>query len=327
MVYKGGLQMKVIDFYGKRYLFFGISILIILCGLIGYIVNGVSLDIQFEGGTLMKFVMQDGNFDTDKIQAEIRKELGKSITAQKLQTYNPSNENEKLNVLSLRVSKQDALTGDEINKVIQILKNDFGLKEGADMQIQNVAPFIGREMLEKGILAAVIASVLIVFYVWWRFSVMSGLSAAIFANVALIHDALVMLSFYLIFRFPLNESFLAALLTILGYSINDTIIIYDRIRENSKFIKKTAYGQLINTSIVQTLSRTINTTVTTLICIITILVFASANNISSLKEFTLPLTVGLVSGTYSTIFIASPLWAMWQEHKLNKVAKAKASKA
>ncbi|RCX13823.1 protein translocase subunit secF [Anaerobacterium chartisolvens] len=317
----------MVDLFSKRRYFFVLSIILVLSGIIGLMVKGVKLDIQFQGGTLMQIFMSDDSYNTEDIQAAISKAIGKSVTAQKMQTYNAEDSSSKINLLQLRVAKDSTLTGEEINQVVELLKKDFNVSEDAQMQIQSVEPFMGKEMLQKGILAAIIASVLIVLYVWWRFSVMSGLSAAIFANLALIHDAFIMFSVYVVFGLPLNESFLAAVLTILGFSINDTIVVYDRIRENTKAMRNMPYSQLVNTSVIQTISRTINTTVTVMICVITLYVFAFVNNIDSIKDFSFPLMIGLLSGTYSTIFIASPLWAVWQEARLKRRVAAKAAKS
>ncbi|MCX8130226.1 MAG: protein translocase subunit SecF [Clostridia bacterium] len=315
----------MIDFYSKRKYFFVFSILLMLSGLAGILINGLQLDIQFQGGTLLQIEMSDEKYETADIETTLGKAIGKKFTAQKMQTYNPDDAKKKINMLQLRLSKEDTLTGEQMNQVVDILKKDYKVKQDAQMQIQSVAPFIGEEMLRKGVLAAVIASILIVIYVWWRFSVISGLSAAVFANLALLHDGLVMFAVYTIFKLPLNESFLAAVLTILGFSINDTIVIYDRIRENTKMLRKLPYSQLVNTSVTQTMARSINTTVTVMISVVTLYIFASINNIQSVKEFSFPLIVGLLSGTYSTIFIASPLWAMWQEAKVKKRAAGKAA--
>jgi preprotein translocase subunit SecF len=315
----------MIDLFGKRHYFFALSIVLILAGIIGFIINGVVLDIQFEGGTLMQIEMNDNQFDTAKVENLINSAIGKKVTAQKMQTYNVKDASDKIDILALKASKSDTLTGEEINKVNELLKKEFNVKTDAHLQILSVAPFMGAEMLRKGLLAALIASVLIVIYVWWRFSVMSGLSAALFANLALLHDAAIMFAVYTIFRLPLNESFVAAVLTILGYSINDTIVIYDRIRENTGILRKVPVSELVNRSVIQTMARSINTTVTVIICVVTLVIFASVNNITSIKEFTMPLLVGLISGTYSTIFIASPLWAMWQQYKAKRKAAAKAA--
>jgi len=136
-----------------------------------------------------------------------------------------------------------------------------------------------------------------------------------------------MFAVYTIFRIPVNESFIAAVLTILGYSLNDTIVIYDRIRENAKIIGSKDIENLVNTSVVQTMSRTIYTTISTLICVIVIYIFAAVNNIQSLKEFSFPLIFGLVSGTYSTVFIASPLWMLWRNARMKQVLRKKPSRA
>jgi len=270
--------------------------------------------------------MADENFDTTKIESVIGSTINKKVVAQKLQTYNAKDVNDKIDLLMLKVSSENTLTDTEFNKVVEVLRSEFNVKPDAEMDVQSVQPFIGKEMMQNGLKAALIASVLIILYVWWRFSAMSGLSAAIMAIIALLHDALIMFSVYTIFRVPINESFVAAILTILGYSMNDTIIVYDRIRENSNLLRKSDVFELVNRSVLQTLTRSINTLLTTVICVLSVFVFASINNIASLKEFTLPLIVGLISGGYSSIFIAGPLWAMWKKSQAVKKIAGKSSK-
>jgi preprotein translocase subunit SecF len=306
------------DLMGKRKYFFALSLLIIIAGIAGFLINGLELDIQFQGGTIIKIEMADENFDADTIGTELSGSLGKIITAQKSKTFNPENPVDMIDMLVLKVSSEETLTSDELGTVYEILENKFAVDPNAQKDERIVAPFIGKELMSKGVQAVLIASVLIILYVWWRFSVMSGLPAALAAIIALLHDALVMFSVYSLFRIPLNEAFVAAVLTILGYSMNDTIIIYDRIRENSGLVKKASTKELVNKSVLQSLSRSVNTLITTLVCVLTVFIFASINNISSLKEFTLPLLIGLISGTYSSIFIASPLWMMWKDYKLKR---------
>lgn len=307
----------MIDIMNKRYYFFAVSIIVILAGFIGFLVNGLQLDIQFQGGTIVKVQMSDDSFDTALIENTVENAINKKVTAQKLQTYSARDENGKIDLLELKVSSEDTLSDTELNKVFDVLSSDFNVAKDAEKDVQSVQPFIGREMMRNALLAALIAAVLIILYVWRRFSVISGLSAAIMAVVALIHDVAVMFSLYTIFKIPVNESFVAAVLTILGYSINDTIIIYDRIRENSRFTRKADVFELVNKSVNETLSRSINTLLTTLICVVSVYIFASANNIQSLKNFTLPLMVGLISGGYSSIFILSltSLYTLLSLHK------------
>ena len=135
------------------------------------------------------------------------------------------------------------------------------------------------------------------------------------AIVSLLHDVLMVLATFIIFRIPINDAFIAVSLTIIGYSINDTIVIYDRIRENSRLSKKIDYPELVNSSINQTLSRSINTCLCTFVSIFIVYIFASIYSIESIKNFALPMMVGIFTGGYSTICIAGPLWAMWQVRK------------
>ncbi|HOJ09026.1 MAG TPA: protein translocase subunit SecF [Clostridiales bacterium] len=318
----------MIDLMGKKKIFFAISIFVILAGVVGLIVNGgLNYDIQFQGGTIIQVEMSDDNFDANNIGSVVSDMLNKKVSSQKLKTYNPKNEAESINILMLKVPSDHTLSDTEINNIVDLLRKDYNVNPEAEIQMQSVQPSIAAEIKQKGITAILVSSALIIVYIWWRFSNISGLPAAITAVIALMHDALVMLSAYAIFKIPLNESFIAAVLTILGYSLNDTIIIYDRIRENSGKLRKLPVNELVNTSITQTMGRTINTSVTTLIAIVIVYIFASANNIQSIKEFSFPLIIGIISGTYSSIFIASPLWMMWKERQSKAKIVAKQAKA
>ncbi len=320
----------MIDFVGKWRIFFAISLLMVLVGLVGFIVNGVKLDIQFEGGTEVVIEMNDDKFATADAEELAQELLGKEAKAFKLKTYNPEKTDDNIFLLKLQISRsQGVLTGEEQDKLLKALIDDerFSVKEGSTPSIRNIQPSIGEELRNKSILAVVISSILIILYIWVRFRAMSGLSAGVTAVIALLHDAAAMFAVYTVFKIPINEQFIAAVLTILGYSVNDTIIIYDRIRENLGTMKKSSLPELVNKSISQTLSRSINTSVTLIICVIVTYVFAAAYNITSIKEFTFPLIVGLISGTYSSLFIASQIWVMWSEHKAKKKAALKAAKA
>jgi preprotein translocase subunit SecF len=167
------------------------------------------------------------------------------------------------------------------------------------------------EIITKAFLSVVLAAVLMLVYITIRFELFSGIAAV----TALIHDVLIMTAVVCIARVQINSSYIAACLTIVGYSINDTIVLFDRIRENNKqfSIKTMTRADVADISIRQTLSRTINTSVTTLVTILALYVFG----VASIREFALPLIVGLISGTYSSIFIASPVWValMQKKHK------------
>ncbi len=318
----------MVDLIGKRNWFFGLSIILIVCGIIGYFVHGgFNLDIQFEGGSIVTIYMQDNKFDTNKIESELTKEINKKVTAQKSERNDPkTGKTDYMLVLNV-ASKDQTLSDDETSNVIKLVSKDYKVVKDSQPEIRNVAPFIGKELRNNALLAAFFASILIILYVWWRFRIMSGLSAGVMGVLALLHDALIMMSVYTVFNIPLNESFIAAVLTILGYSMNDTIIIYDRIRENSSQLRRVPIAELVNKSILQTLNRSINTVLTVLMSIITVYAFARYYGIVSVTEFTFPLLVGIASGCYSSIFIASPLWVMWKEHKAKKLTAGKPAKA
>lgn len=308
----------MIDLMGKKYYLFALSGLIMLAGIIGYFTNGIQLDIQFQGGTRMQIEMPDNTFSTERAEEIVLNTINKTATVQKSSTFNAENEKDKLDLMVLNIASQSTLNDEERESVLEAMKKEFNIKEDAQVTVNSVAPFIGDEIKTKSIYAIFWSSIIIILYVWWRFRAIHGLSAGVFAVVALIHDVLVMFVVYLLFKIPLNDSFVAAVLTIIGYSMNDTIIIYDRIRENSKILRKVPVAELVNRSVVQSLARSINTSITTLLCIVTLYLFATYYNIQSVKDFTLPLTIGIISGVYSTIFIASPLYLLWQERGVRK---------
>ncbi len=318
-------RAAMFDIIGKRKWFFAISITIMVIGIIGYFVfDGFKLDIQFQGGTIFEIEMQDDNFDEERAEEIVRETLGKIATGMKSRALSAGNSGEDIHLLTLNIA--DPLTSEEQDKLMEALRKEFNISDDAQMNISNVEPTIGGEQLRKGIQAIFITLFLIICYIAVRFRVMHGWSSGLIAVVALLHDVMVMLIVYIIFRIPLNDSFVAGILTILGYSLNDTVIIYDRIRENTKLMHKVSYKELVNTSIVQTLSRTLNTTAITLMSVIVLFVFSVYYGIESITEFAFPLMMGIISGTYSSICICGPLWVMWRELQQRKLAK-KASKA
>ena len=159
---------------------------------------------------------------------------------------------------------------------------------------------MGKEIRKKALLSSLIAALFMLIYISWRFE----LKFAIAAILALAQDVLITLSIYAIFKIPINSAFIAAILTILGYSINDTIVIFDRIREEMKLNPKTNAEDIINISIKKSLTRTINTSLTTLIAVVLLYIFG----VEDVQILALPLIFGIISGTYSSLFIASPLW-------------------
>jgi preprotein translocase subunit SecF len=318
----------MVDLMGKKNYFFALSILIFIVGIVGIFVNGIQMDIQFQGGTIMQIEMPDDTFSTDRAEDIVMETIGKKANVMKSSTYNAENEAENINLMVLNIASSETLKDVERQSVLKALRTEFNIPEDSNVTVNSVEPFIGDEIRTNSIYAILVSSILIILYVWIRFRNMQGLSAGVFAVLALLHDIFVMFTVYVLFKIPLNDSFVAAMLTIIGYSINDTVIIYDRVRENMKIYRKMPIRELVNKSVIQTVSRSINTSITTLIAILTLYVFSVIYNIESIKEFTMPLVVGIISGVYSTIFIASPLYMIWQERRIGKkVAPRKPAKA
>jgi len=171
-----------------------------------------------------------------------------------------------------------------------------------------VEPFFGRRFLLNGIKAIALGALAILVYVWFRFRRIGGLSAGLMALLAICMDLYVVYTTFILFKMPIGDTFVAVFLTIIGYSINDTIVIYDRIRENFKLYRKEPIETITNLSITQTLGRTLNTSIAVFISVALVFVISAINGIESIKTFALPMAAGVISGSYSTICLTGPLW-------------------
>lgn len=300
------LKIPDFKFYEKRNLFFAISLVLFLLGVIMIFVNGVNLDIQFKGGSILKYTY-DGDLDREAVAAEASKALGTGVDVQLTADFTGGNRQ-----LVISVAGDEGLTPERQNALLNALKAKFSANNLKVAETFNVDPFYGREFFQKGLLAIVLAVIFIVLYVWIRFKSIHGLSAGIFALVALLHDVLMVFVTFIVFRIPINDAFIAVVLTIIGYSINDTIVIYDRMRENQKLLgKKISLGELINLSQNQSFTRTLNTSLNTFFAMAVVVFVSIAFNLESIRSFALPMMAGIISGCYSTLFIACPLWVMW----------------
>ncbi len=302
----------IISFYENRKIYAMISGLIILLGIVFMFVNGVQVDIQFKGGSILKYNYV-GEVDADRVAETASTAIDRLVTAQ---TTTEVATGEQRIVLNL--SGQRGLDPESQEKLDQALKADFPDAGFTLSESSMVEPFYSTRFLQRSLLALFLAATLIVAYVWWSFRRVNGLVAGVTALIALGHDLLVAFFACVIFKIPLSDSFIAVCLTILGYSINDTIVIYDRIRENSQIDRKAPFSFIVNKSITQSLSRSINTGLSTFLAIGMIYVLAALNGIDSIQAFALPMTIGTISGCYSTICIAGPLWVWWKERQAEK---------
>ena len=303
--------MKIYDIVGKRKIYYGISLAIIALAVVFSLVFGVELDIQFKGGTIVTYSYQ-GELDKTAFEKTVEEAFGGNVSVQESTDVLTGKAN-----VTVTMAEAKGVDAEVMTQLSDTLQQQFPDNQLETVSSNSVPPTIGNEFLTKCLIAVAFAAVLMVIYVAIRFRVVGGWSAGVTAVIALIHDVLVVFSTFIIFRLPIDGNFIAVVLTILGYSLNDTIVIFDRIRENKRLYgSKMEIRQLVNQSISQSLSRTIATSVTTIISMVVVCVVALALNVNSIITFAFPLSVGMLSGTYSSICLTGSLWTQWQEKKL-----------
>lgn len=273
--------MQIIE---KRKIFYIISLIIIIPGIISLFMQGLNLGIDFKGGSLLHYKIDAAVSAPDVRHALTELDMSKGIEVQK--------SGDEFYIRAPELNQQ------QTREVTQKLNDSF--KNVELLGAESVGATIGKEITRNAFLSVLIACALILLYITVRFEFTFGVAAVL----ALLHDVMVVLGVFSIFQWEVNSAFIAAVLTVVGYSINDTIVIFDRIRENLRMKRREDRPTMINRSIMQTLNRSINTVLTTMLPLITLMLFGGA----SIKIFVLVMLIGFTCGTYSSIFIASPLW-------------------
>ena len=288
------LLMNDFSFIDKRNITFIISGLLIVIGLLSLGIQGLNLGVDFTGGSILE-VQYDQPVEASAVESVVR-EHPDMQRAEAVHLGEPDSP-----IIRIRST---AFPDEEEREDLYGDLQQFG--EFEIVQLDSVSPVIGEELFRAGLLALVIAVLAMVLYITLRFEI----RFAVVTIVCLLHDALIMLGLFSLYRLEITSAFIAAILTIIGYSANDTIVVFDRIRENLRYRKKgESLIETIDDSIRQVLMRTLATSVTTFVAVGSIFVFGGQN----LRQFTLALLFGVVIGTYSSIFFASPLWSLWQE--------------
>ncbi len=310
---QGGADYKTpaIRFIPNRKKFYGFSCALIAVVLVFCGVFGVHMDVEFKGGSMVTLAYQ-GEADLNALKSAISDELNQSNLT--LQTGSDISGSQTLTVT---LPGSQTLTTEQLDNLLTTLNEQFPDNAFAQNEVSNVNATIGKEFLLKSVVALVAACVLIMLYVAYRFRRIGGFKAGATAVVALLHDLFVVFGVFVILRIPLNGNFIAAMLTILGYSINDTVVIYDRIRENSALYskKQLSLPELVNLSINQSFSRSLMTTITTCCALGVVCAVSIVYRLDSIYTFAFPLLFGMISGVYSTICIATPLWVDWKQRK------------
>ena len=292
-------MLKIVE---RTKLWFGISLALLAIGAIFLILNkGLNKGVDFSGGTVVRIELGEASKTANK--ADIDEIINKYSTGTPSRTVNDTQIEIQSNVLDNK----------KANDLFREIKQKYSLKDTALVDVNHIDASIGRETTRNAVIALLVAGLFMVIYIRLRFKdVKFGLAAII----ALLHDVLITMSLYAVLRISINASFIAAILTIVGYSINDTIVIFDRIRENSRKLRGKTVAEIADISVNQSLKRSIKTSVTTLLTITAVYIF-----VPSVRDFSLPIIAGIIAGTYSSIFIASPLWVIFNNiGKKKKVA-------
>lgn len=313
-------QMKQINFYGHRKIYYTISACLIALLVICVAVFGVKVDIQFTGGLIATY-SYEGDLDFAAVEQTASEVTGYGVTSDSSESLSSGEKQ-----IALNFSTKDGLSVEMEDALTSTLEETYADNNLQYVSIDSVAANMGTDFLVKCLVAVFAAFILMIVYIAIRFRRIGGWSAGVTGVIALLHDVLMVFAVFVIFRLPVDDNFMAVVLFILGYSINDTIVIFDRIRENERLYGKGKdIVELVNLSINQTLRRTMNTTLSTLIAMGCVCVFAVVFGVSSIISFAFPMVVGLISGFYSSVCLSGTIWAWWRSRD-GKGRKVRAKK-
>ncbi|MFR3821561.1 MULTISPECIES: protein translocase subunit SecD [Hungatella] len=306
---------KTIDFLGKRKIWFAVSLVVIVIGLGGLVINKtqtgdiLNYSMEFKGGTSTNVTFNE-DMTLDEISSKVVPVVENVTGDAQVQTQKVAGTNEV-------IIKTRTLTVEERQALDQAMVDNFGV-EAEKITAESISGAISKEMKEDAIIAVIIATICMLLYIWLRFKDIKFAGSAV---LALLHDVLVVLAFYALLKWSVGSTFIACMLTIVGYSINATIVIFDRIRENLKVHSKLELAEIVNMSITQTFTRSINTSLTTFVMVFVLFLLG----VSSIREFALPLMVGIVCGTYSSVCITGSLWYVMTVYKNKRMEEKKAA--
>lgn len=311
-----------INFYKQKKTYFAISAAVIVVGIVASFIIGPKLDIQFAGGAMIRYSVDGNEVSPEEIQSTIKDKLGKDCSVAVNQDINSDARH-----VTVSFSGNQSMTPDEQTEVATTLSEAFDGTDFTLLESNSVDATMGARFFQKCLVCFAITAVFLLVYIALRFRKIGGLSAGVTAIVALLHDVLISFCVFVVFGMSINDIFIAVVLSILGYSLNSTIVIYDRVRENRrKMGPRTSYVEIMDASLNQTLGRTLLTSLTTFLALLVVCIVAALYGISTVVSFALPMMVGVVAGCFSSQCIAPMIFAAWQVRKREKLNSAKAKK-
>ncbi|MBR2043754.1 MAG: protein translocase subunit SecF [Clostridia bacterium] len=305
-------MLNKFDFNKPLKLVLIIYAVLIAAGIVVTAVFGANLSIDFRGGTVITY---NYDFEEGKV-ADINIDEVKALVSENLKT-------------DANVTKGSSIAGDTYTITVSLVKNESVTTEAQDALLTalekkypdnavslysatSVNPTLATSFFIKAVAAVIVVAVLVVVYVGFRFRKIGGVTAALTALVALVLDIAISFIACVAFRLPIDMNYIAVVLTILGYSLNDTIVVYDSVRENKKTNEDLTLAEMVNKSLRAVIARNIVTTTTTVLAVVTIIVVSELYGLTSLRPFAIPMVFGLISGCISSIFVSTPLWVVWR---------------
>ena len=303
------------QFYENKKVYYAISVAVILVGIIASIIVVPKLDIQFAGGAMIRYSVEGGEITADEVQKTLKDELGKDCSVAVNEGINSGSKS-----VTVSFAGNQSMTPEEQKEVASTLTSAYDELTFNLLESNSVDATMGARFFQKCLVCFAITAIFLLVYIALRFGKIGGFSAGLTAIVALLHDVLISFCVFVVFGMPINDIFIAVVLTILGYSLNSTIVIYDRVRENKrKMGPRVNFTDVMNLSLNQTLGRTLLTSLTTFLALLVVLIVAAAFGISTVVSFALPMMAGVVAGCFSSQCIAPNLFAMWQIRKREKL--------
>ncbi len=299
----------------SKYLWMVAGGVILVC-LILNLILGTSIDVTFKGGTLAKF-QYSGELTEQQVTDYVAKNFNYAALDVQFSETAASDESGALKLINIYTT--DELGTDAVTKLATGLDTNFANNTIEQVSISSIRSSVGMLFFLKCMVAVALAALVLIIYVGLRFRKIGGWPAGVMAIVALLHDLTIAYFAFVLFRIPLNDNFVAVVLTILGYSLNGTIVVYDRIRDNRRKLK-TSLAEVADYSLNETFSRNLNTFITTFVAIATVAVVAVVLNLDAIISFAVPMAVGVVAGFFSSTFLCIPAWVAWMNKREAKKA-------
>jgi len=291
----------MLNITGNKKIYLTIPAILVIISIVSLIFVGFNLDTDFAGGMAVTYKIES-EFTTEDVTKTVADVLGKAPTSVQASGDEVVVKFGYDNNLKTDAEKSDYALG-KLEEISKALNEKYGSVVETNKDV--ISPSTGKELASNALWMSILSVILILIYITFRFEFVSGVVAVL----CLAHDVLLLCGIYSIFNISIDVNFIAAVLTVLGYSINNTIVIFDRIRENTRHAKKQTYAEIANNSVNQTLFRSLNTTVTTLLTIGMVYIMG----VTSIKAFAMPIIIGILVGTYSSIFVAGSIWSMWRD--------------